>query len=275
MSDSVMISPPQTAEQMVIIPARMHASRLPNKPLADIAGKPMIWHVWQKALQARVSRVVVATDHDKIQSIMQNFGAEVVMTDVHHRSGTERLAEVSRQLSLPSNTIIINVQGDEPLIEPLVIEQIGQLLANSNMAQMASLYEPIHDVQQLMNPNIVKVVCDHRGHALTFSRAPIPWHRDLFGQHLTPDMHLPTDVPFRRHLGIYAYRAGFLQDYASWPPCDMEQIESLEQLRVLWHGHKILLTEACQPTRAGVDTPEDLARVRAIFEQKVFHQPNL
>jgi 3-deoxy-manno-octulosonate cytidylyltransferase (CMP-KDO synthetase) len=272
MPDSVIITPQNiaepSAEQIVIIPARMHASRLPNKPLADIAGKPMIWHVWQKALQAKVSRVVVATDHEKIQSIMQDVGAEVVMTDAHHRSGTERLAEVSHKLSLPKDTIIINVQGDEPLIDPAVIRQIGQLLAKSDKAKMASLYEPIHDVKQLMNPNIVKVVCDHQGHALTFSRSPIPWHRDLFGQHLTPDLPLPTEVPFRRHLGIYAYRAGFLQDYASWSPCDMEQIESLEQLRVLWHGHKILLAEACQPTLAGVDTPEDLARVRAIFEQK-------
>lgn len=261
----------QVIDRVVIIPARMHASRLPNKPLADIAGKPMIWHVWQKALQADVSRVVIATDHPKIESIMLDFGAEVVLTSPQHRSGTERLAEAAQTLALPENTVIVNVQGDEPLIEPEVIHQVGQLLCDSPLANMATLYEPIHDVKQLMNPNVVKVVCSAQGYALTFSRAPIPWHRDFFGQHLAPDMALPENTDFRRHLGIYAYRSVFLQEYAHWSVCDIEQIESLEQLRVLWHGHKIILAEACQPTLAGVDTAEDLARVRALLSGQLGH----
>jgi 3-deoxy-manno-octulosonate cytidylyltransferase (CMP-KDO synthetase) len=256
---------PVAQQRVVIIPARMHASRLPNKPLADIAGKPMVWHVWQKAQQAQVDRIVIATDHQQIADTMHEHGAEVVMTSTAHRSGTERLAEAAQLLSLPDESVIINVQGDEPLIHPQVVYQVGQVLCEHPNASMASLFEPIHQAGQLMNPNIVKVVCDAQGYALTFSRAPIPWHRDMFGQHLTAETPIPEGVHFRRHLGIYAYRADFLQKYARWEVCDMEQIESLEQLRVLWHGHKIALAQSCHPTSAGVDTPEDLDRVRAII----------
>jgi 3-deoxy-manno-octulosonate cytidylyltransferase (CMP-KDO synthetase) len=250
---------------VVLIPARMQSSRLPGKPLADIAGKPMVWHVWQRALAAQVSRVVVATDSQQIVDVMSALGAEVVMTSDKHLSGTERLAEASHQLGLSDDTVVVNVQGDEPLISPLVIDQIAQLLNNRPLASMATLWEPIHDAGHLMNPNIVKVVTDPEGYALTFSRAPIPWHRDFFGSQLHADTPLPADVPFCRHLGIYAYRAGFLRTYAQWPSCDMERVEALEQLRVLWNGHKIALNKACAPTHAGVDTPEDLARVRAVM----------
>lgn len=250
---------------VVLIPARMQSSRLPNKPLADIGGKPMVWHVWQRALEADVGPVVIATDSEQIQNTMLDLGAEVVMTRPDHVSGTERLAEASRLLRLSDDTPVVNVQGDEPLIAPAVIQQIAQLLAENPQASMASLWEPIHTAKQLMNPNVVKVVTDQRGYALTFSRSPIPWHRDLFGSALHADTELPTGIPFCRHLGIYAYSAGFLRQYAQWPAAEMERIEALEQLRVLWNGHKIVLAEACQPTHAGVDTPEDLARVRALL----------
>ena len=250
---------------VVLIPARLQSSRLPNKPLADIAGKPMVWHVWQRALEANVGRVVIATDSELIQQTMSQLGAEVVMTRADHSSGTERLAEASRLLALSDETPVVNVQGDEPLIAPAVIQQIAALLAQHPQASMASLWEPIHTATQLMNPNFVKVVTDQQGYALTFSRSPIPWHRDLFGSELHADTELPKGVPFCRHLGIYAYLAGFLRQYAQWPASEMERIEALEQLRVLWNGHKIVLAEACQPTHAGVDTPEDLARVRAVL----------
>jgi 3-deoxy-manno-octulosonate cytidylyltransferase (CMP-KDO synthetase) len=252
---------------VVLIPARMQSSRLPNKPLADIAGKPMVWHVWQRALAAQVSRVVVATDSQQITDVMSALGAEVVMTSDKHLSGTERLAEASAILGLSDDTPVVNVQGDEPLIASAVIDQIAQLLLANPQASMATLWEPITDAVHLMNPNMVKVVTDQQGYALAFSRSPIPWHRDLFASQLHADTPLPKDVPFCRHLGIYAYTAGFLRHYAQWPSCEMERVEALEQLRVLWHGHKIILDQACAQTHAGVDTHEDLARVRAVLEK--------
>lgn len=250
---------------VILIPARLQSSRLPNKPLADIAGKPMVWHVWQRALESQVGRVVIATDSDLIKQAMTQLGAQVVMTRNDHVSGTERLAEASRLLSLSDDTPVVNVQGDEPLISPAVIQQIAQLLQEQPKASMATLWEPIHSAQQLLNPNVVKVVTDQQGFALTFSRSPIPWHRDAFGSELQADVALPPNLPFCRHLGIYAYSAGFLRRYAQWPVSEMERIEALEQLRVLWNGHKIVLAEACQPTHAGVDTPEDLERVRLVL----------
>jgi 3-deoxy-manno-octulosonate cytidylyltransferase (CMP-KDO synthetase) len=251
---------------VVLIPARLQSSRLPGKPLADIAGKPMVWHVWSQACKANVSRVVVATDSPKIADVMQALGAEVVLTDEAHTSGTERLAQASQLLALADDTPVINVQGDEPLIDPAVIDQVGQLLFERPLASMATLWEPILDAGHLMNPNMVKVVTDPSGYALTFSRSPIPWHRDIFGQQLHADTPLPQGVPFCRHLGIYAYRAGFLRQYAAWQSCDMERIEALEQLRVLWYGHKIALAQACAATHAGVDTPADLERVRLAMQ---------
>ncbi len=253
---------------IVLIPARMQSSRLPNKPLADIAGKPMVWHVWQRALQADVAGVAIATDSQQVCDVMRGFGAEVVMTKSTHLSGTERLAEASSLLGLSDEMPVVNVQGDEPLISPDVINQIALLLQNHPESSMATLWEPIHDALHLMNPNMVKVVTDQQGYALAFSRSPIPWHRDLFGSQLHADTPLPKAVPFCRHLGIYAYRAGFLRKYAQWPACEMEQVEALEQLRVLWNGYKIILAQACAPTHAGVDTPEDLARVRSMMAEK-------
>lgn len=247
---------------VVLIPARLQSTRLPGKPLADIAGKPMIWHVWQRAKQAQASRVVIASDSDQIAEVMQGYGAEVVLTATHHLSGTERLAEACERLGLADDVPVVNVQGDEPLIQPDVINQVLQLLLSKPEASMATLCEPITDAAHLMNPNMVKVVADVNGYALTFSRSPIPWHRDLFGQQLTAHTTLPAEIPFCRHVGIYAYRTGFLKQYTSWSSCEMERIEALEQLRVLWQGHRIAVSKACAPTHAGVDTPEDLIRVR-------------
>lgn len=250
---------------VVLIPARLQSTRLPNKPLADIAGKPMVWHVWQQALASQAERVVIATDSQQIVDVMQSYGADVVLTSDQHTSGTERLAEACQLLGLSDDTPVVNVQGDEPLIRPEVINQVLNLLLAHPQVNMATLCEPIERAEQLVNPNIVKVVRNQQGMALTFSRSPIPWHRDAFGQTLNADQALPADYPCFRHLGIYAYRAGFLHQYVQWPVCAMEQIEALEQLRVLWHGEQIVLAEALVATQAGVDTAEDLERVRQIL----------
>ena len=246
----------------VVIPARYQSTRLPGKPLQMIAGKPMIQHVWEQACKSSAARVVVATDDARIESACQAFGAEVVMTKADHESGTDRLAEVCQVLGLGADAIVVNVQGDEPLIPPVVIDQVAANLAASREAAMATLAEPIPDVQALFNPNVVKVVTDMHGLALTFSRAPLPWARDEFANDRDA---LPSHVPYRRHIGIYAYRAGFLQDFVQWGPCWLESTERLEQLRALWHGVRILVADAVQAPPAGVDTPEDLERVRRLL----------
>ena len=246
----------------VVIPARYQSTRLPGKPLQMIAGKPMIQHVWEQACKSSAARVVVATDDARIESACQAFGAEVVMTNADHESGTDRLAEVCQVLGLGPDAIVVNVQGDEPLIPPVVIDQVAANLAASREAAMATLAEPIPDVQALFNPNVVKVVTDMHGLALTFSRAPLPWARDEFANDRDA---LPSHVPYRRHIGIYAYRAGFLQDFVQWGPCWLESTERLEQLRALWHGVRIHVADAVQAPPAGVDTPEDLERVRRLL----------
>lgn len=246
----------------VVIPARYQSTRLPGKPLQMIAGKPMIQHVWEQACKSSAARVVVATDDVRIESACQAFGAEVVMTNADHESGTDRLAEVCQVLGLGADAIVVNVQGDEPLIPPVVIDQVAANLAASREAAMATLAEPIPDVQALFNPNVVKVVTDMHGLALTFSRAPLPWARDEFANDRDA---LPSHVPYRRHIGIYAYRAGFLQDFVQWGPCWLESTERLEQLRALWHGVRIHVADAVQAPPAGVDTPEDLERVRRLL----------
>lgn len=246
----------------VVIPARYQSTRLPGKPLQMIAGKPMIQHVWEQACKSSAARVVVATDDARIESACQAFGAEVVMTRADHESGTDRLAEVCQVLGLGADAIVVNVQGDEPLIPPVVIDQVAANLAASREAAMATLAEPIPDVQALFNPNVVKVVNDMHGLALTFSRAPLPWARDEFANDRDA---LPSHVPYRRHIGIYAYRAGFLQDFVQWGPCWLESTERLEQLRALWHGVRIHVADAVQAPPAGVDTPEDLERVRRLL----------
>ena len=244
-----------------IVPARFGSTRLPGKPLLDIAGEPMVAHVWRRACQSQASRVVVATDDARIRDAMLAYGAEVVMTRADHASGTDRLAEVSQTLALNDDELVVNVQGDEPLIPPALIDQVALRLAEDPEASIATLAEPINDVDSLFNPNVVKVVRSLQGRALYFSRAPIPWDREQFKQQ--PAL-LETDA-WLRHIGIYAYRAGFLAAYRDWPASALEQLEQLEQLRALHNGHLIQVALACEVNPAGVDTQEDLDRVRALL----------
>ena len=246
----------------VVIPARYASSRLPGKPLQDIAGKPMIQHVWEQAGKSSARQVVVATDDARIVEACRGFGAEVLLTRGDHNSGTDRLAEVAAVLGLAPDAIVVNVQGDEPLIPPAIIDQVAANLAANPQAAIATLAEPIDDVAALFNPNVVKVVSDRNGLALTFSRAPLPWARDAFA--VSREL-LPANVPYRRHIGIYAYRAQFLHDFVAWGPCWLEDTECLEQLRALWHGVRIHVADALQTPPAGVDTQEDLERVRRLL----------
>ncbi|RMO98443.1 3-deoxy-manno-octulosonate cytidylyltransferase [Pseudomonas syringae pv. philadelphi] len=252
-----------TAAFTVVIPARYGSSRFPGKPLKLIAGKPMVQLVWEQARKSSAERVVIATDDARIVEACQAFGAEVLLTRDDHNSGTDRLAEVATQLGLAADAIVVNVQGDEPMIPPAVIDQVASNLAAHPEAGISTLAEPIDDVTALFNPNVVKVSTDINGLALTFSRAPLPWARDALAR--SKD-ELPDGVPYRRHIGIYAYRAGFLHDFVSWGPCWLENTESLEQLRALWNGVRIHVADALEAPPGGVDTPEDLERVRRLLE---------
>ena len=244
----------------VIIPARLASSRLPEKVILDLAGKPIIQWVYEKALASGANQVWIAADDDKVKLIAEGFGAQVIMTSPDHNSGTERLAEVVQSLNLPDDEIVVNVQGDEPLLPTENIDQLAQNLARSG-APMATLSVAISDVDEVFNPNAVKVVTDKQGFALYFSRAPIPYERDNF--QTSPVTQVGGH--FQRHIGIYAYRADFIRRYVSWPASDLEQIESLEQLRVLWHGEKIHVAEAKVVPPAGVDTQDDLDALRALM----------
>ena len=245
----------------VIIPARYASSRLPRKPLADIAGKPMIQHVWEKTQQAGANRVIIATDHEEIEQVAKTFGAEVCMTSTEHNSGTERLAEVIEKMAIADDEIIVNVQGDEPLIPPVIIQQVAQNLAE-NQVNMATLAVKLETKEELFNPNCVKVVTDQKGMALYFSRAAIPFARDYFAD--CNDAFFASQ-PYLRHIGIYAYRAKFVNQYIRWQPTVLEKLESLEQLRALWYGEKIHVELAKEAPQVGVDTLEDLERVREIL----------
>ena len=244
---------------VVVIPARYASTRLPGKPLADIHGKPMVQHVVEKALQSGADRVIVATDDERVQQALQNTGVEVCMTSPDHQSGTERLAEVCRHYGFAADTIIVNVQGDEPLIPPAIIRQVADNLAAAT-APMATLSVPIKHAEEAFNPNAVKVVTDKDGYALYFSRASIPWDRDRFAK-----SHEQIGDHYQRHIGIYAYRAGFIQRYVDWAPSVLEQVEALEQLRVLWYGEKIHVAQALEAPPVGVDTQADLEKVRAFL----------
>lgn len=248
----------------VVIPARYASSRLPGKPLLDIAGKPMFAHVYARACDSSADDVIIATDDPRIEEAARGIGAKVVMTSSAHPSGTDRLQEVVRKAGWSDDTIVVNVQGDEPLIPPAVIDQVAANLAAAPDAGIATLAEPLADATQLFNPNIVKLVRDVRGFAMYFSRAPMPWARDLFAKDRS---QLPASGLYLRHLGIYAYRAGFLHDYVQWPPAEIEQVEALEQLRALYHGVKIHVDVAAVKLPPGVDTAEDLERVRALMER--------
>ena len=250
---------------VVVIPARYASSRLPAKPLADIGGKPMIAHVYAQALASGAARVIVATDDERVAVAAAAHGAEVCLTSSDHRSGTERIAEVISLCALADDAVVVNVQGDEPLIPPANIAQVAALLASSS-APMATLATPLSRGDELANPHVVKVVCGANGDALYFSRAPIPFWRDGFADGIP--LHPAQPVPqlasaWLRHIGIYAYRAAFVRRYLQWPLTPLEQIEALEQLRVLYQGERIAVAVAAVEPPAGVDTAEDLARVRA------------
>lgn len=261
-----MLNPEQTplvveAPFVVLVPARMRATRLPGKPLLDLGGQPMVVRVMAQVAQSAAQRSWVATEDAAIAEVVQAHGYEVVLTGAQHESGTSRLAEAVQRLQLPPDTIVVNVQGDEPQIDPALIRLCALTLAQST-APMATVVHPLQALGEVLNPNVVKVVLDAQQHALYFSRAPIPWPRDAWAQ---GTQTWPDHVPFYRHVGVYAYRAHFLQTYAALAPSPLEQVEALEQLRVLWHGHRIACAVWHGPVAAGVDTMEDWQRVAASY----------
>ena len=246
----------------VLIPARLASSRLPDKPLADIAGLPMVVRVAQAAARSGAARVVVAADAHSIVEACLAHGMEAVLTREDHPSGSDRLAEACELLGLDGDDVVVNVQGDEPLIAPAMIDACAALLGDRPDCVMATVAHAIDDLAEFRNPNVVKVVLDAAGRALYFSRAPIAWWRDGFAQGI---QHLPTDPPPLRHVGLYAYRAGFLRRFPQLSVAPIERQESLEQLRVLWHGERIAVHVSTTRPGPGVDTPDDLRRVRALF----------
>jgi 3-deoxy-manno-octulosonate cytidylyltransferase (CMP-KDO synthetase) len=247
----------------VLIPARLHSTRLPGKVLLDLAGRPMVQHVYERAVASGAAAVVIATDDEGVAERCRGFGASVQLTGCHHRSGTDRLAEAVATLGLPEGLVVVNVQADEPLLPPTLVRQVADDLAARPEAHIATLCAPIRDDASLFDPNVVKVVRDQRGYALYFSRAPIPWHRDGFRD--APG-RLPRDAGYFRHIGLYAYRVKSLLELAGTPPDPLELAESLEQLRALARGMRIYVGEASGPAGpGGVDTREDLERVRAIL----------
>jgi 3-deoxy-manno-octulosonate cytidylyltransferase (CMP-KDO synthetase) len=256
----------------VLIPARLASTRLPNKPLADIGGVPMVVRVAQRVrggLPAN-TRIVVAADTESIVLACQHHGVEALLTRQDHPSGSDRLAEASTLLGLPDDAIVVNVQGDEPLMDPALVASVAQLLHSTPAASMATAAHAITDVADFTNPNVVKVVQDAAGLALYFSRAPISWWRDGFANGINA---LPDPAPLR-HIGIYAYRVGFLRQFPTLSQAPMEVVEALEQLRALWHGYRIAVHQSPHAPGAGVDTPEDLARVRAQFAAGVSTPPS-
>jgi len=245
----------------VVIPARYASTRLPGKPLLDIAGKPMVVHVADRAKSSGAIQTIVATDDVRIMEAVNRHGHAAMLTRADHVSGTDRIAEVALREGWQDDAIVVNVQGDEPLIEPSLIIEVAATLANNKEAVMATACHSIHTKSDFINPNIVKVVLDKQGHALYFSRAPIPYPRDVFAS----NAELPSGMPVYRHVGIYAYRTQFLKQYAYIPPAAIEQYESLEQLRVLYQGYKIAVAISENAPATGVDTEADLAYVRSVI----------
>ena len=245
----------------VVIPARFASTRLPGKPLLPIAGKPMVVRVAEQAAKSGARQIWIATDHHPILAAAHEHGFKACLTHAHHPSGTDRIAEVAEQQGWADDTIVVNVQGDEPLIPPELIHAVAQHLYDHPACAMATACHPIHDEAALRNPNVVKAVLDRDGNALYFSRAPIPWPRDAFAQQAP----MPAELPVLRHIGIYAYRAAFLHAFGKLAPAPIEQAEALEQLRALWHGYRIGVTVTEQAPPAGVDTEADLEDVRKTF----------
>ncbi len=245
----------------VLIPARLASTRLPDKPLADIAGKPMVVRVAERARLSQAARVVVAADSQRILDACRSHGVEAILTDAGHASGSDRLAQACGILGLAQDDVVVNVQGDEPLIAPALIDAVAALLEQRPAASMSTAAHAIDEVTEFLNPNVVKAVLDAAGMALYFSRAPIPWWRDGFAGGVS---QLPVPAPLR-HIGIYGYRVAFLQQFPGLPPAPVEHCEALEQLRALWHGHRIAVHVTDQAPGPGVDTPADLERVRRLF----------
>jgi 3-deoxy-manno-octulosonate cytidylyltransferase (CMP-KDO synthetase) len=246
----------------VVIPARYASTRLPGKPLVEIAGKPMVVRVAEAATRSGAVDVVVATDDVRVLDAVTAHGYSAVMTRSDHPSGTDRIAEVAQLRGWHDTELVVNVQGDEPLLDPLLVAEVAQALAADAGAAIATAAHPLADMAEFMNPNVVKVVTSSCGRALYFSRAPIPWHRDGLAKQRD---RLPEGFAARRHIGLYAYRVSFLRCYGQLAPALMEQWEALEQLRALWHGHAIQVVDCAHAPAPGVDTQEDLLRVRAIF----------
>ena len=252
---------PITVPFTVLVPARLASTRLPNKPLADIAGKPMVVRVAERAAASGAARVVVAADDERILQACTVHNVKCVLTRADHASGSDRLAEACTLLGLDGDDVVVNVQGDEPLMDPALVQRCAALLAERPDCVMSTAAHPLADLADYLNPNVVKVVLDAAGRALYFSRAPIPWWRD---GPLDDARALPSPAPLR-HLGLYAYRAGFLRRFPTLTPAPLELTEALEQLRVLWHGERIAVHVASHGMGPGVDTPQDLERVRALF----------
>lgn len=248
----------------VVIPARLASTRLPGKPLADIAGKPMVVRVLERARRAGAQSVWVAADDASVVDAVRAAGGNAMLTRSDHPSGTDRLAEVVQALGWADDDIVVNVQGDEPLIDPQIVADMAECLAADTQAAVATAAHALHEAADVFNPNVVKVVCDRLGRALYFSRAPIPWARDAFTANRDT---LPPGLPMLRHVGIYAYRVAFLRQYAGLEPSPLEHWEALEQLRVLWHGYRIAVRTIAEAPQAGVDTPDDLTRVRSEFDR--------
>jgi len=246
----------------VLIPARFASTRLPGKPLADIAGVPMVVRVARLAERAGAERVVIATDDERIRAAVEAHGVTCCITSADHPTGTDRLAEAAGKLGLPADAIVVNVQGDEPLLAPALIRAVAELLVARRDAAVATACHAIDDPAEAFNPNVVKVVLDAAGYALYFSRATIPWARDAFA---ISRAVLPPNLPLYRHYGLYAYRVEFLRRFPSLAPAPIERFEALEQLRALWHGERIVVEITAGTPAPGVDTEDDLARVRAIY----------
>jgi 3-deoxy-manno-octulosonate cytidylyltransferase (CMP-KDO synthetase) len=255
-------APRLVPEFIVVIPARYSSTRLPGKPLADIAGRPMVVHVADRASEAGAGEVIVATDDVRVRDAVAAHGHHVVMTRADHATGTDRIAEVAAARGWPGEAIVVNVQGDEPRIAPGLIRAVAQQLSTHGEAAIATACHPIHTTEEMFDPNIVKVVMDEHGYALYFSRAPIPWARDAFA---SGRARLPDGLPVYRHLGLYAYRCDFLRRYSQLTPAAIERFESLEQLRALAHGFRVAVAVTHEAPEAGVDTPEDLEKVRRAF----------
>lgn len=250
----------------VVIPARLGSTRLPRKVLRDVAGKPLVRHVWEAARMSGAEQVVIATDDETVAAAARAFGADVRMTAATHQSGTDRINEVARAEGWQRDCVVVNLQGDEPLMPAALVRDCAGLLVDDAEADIATLCHPLHSAEEWVNPNVVKLVMDRRGYALYFSRAPIPWKRDPVSA-TEAAAHLPAGLAYR-HIGLYAYRVGSLAQFSELPPAELENCEALEQLRALTHGFRIKVGVTANPPPRGVDTEEDLAAVAAILRKQ-------